>query len=92
MPTSQSLMSVATNSNLRVFERIKIIKGDDKKISSPEEAKAIAAWAKSKSGLVTFKSEGSDVRPGGWPCGVPVPSLPKPSKDWLEQLKTVEER
>ena len=43
MPSSQSLMTVATNSDLRIFERIKIIKGDDKKISSPEEAKAILA-------------------------------------------------
>lgn len=58
MPTTQSLMSVATNPNLRVFERIRIIKGDDKKISSPEEAKAILAipssdvvWSDNKSAL-----------------------------------------
>ena len=40
---SQTLMSIAKNSNLRVHERIKEIKGEDKKISSPEEAKAILA-------------------------------------------------
>ena len=38
-----NLMSVATNSNLRVCERIKIIKGDDRRISSVAEAKAILA-------------------------------------------------
>lgn len=43
MPSPQSLMSVATDSSIRIYERLRIIKGDDKKISSPEEAKAILA-------------------------------------------------
>lgn len=51
-----------------------------------EEAKAITAWAMTKVGYVTFKSEGQDVAPGGWPKNVSVPSLPKPSKDWLQRL------
>ena len=43
MPISetQSLTTIATNSNLRIHERIRLIKGEDRKISSPEEANAI---------------------------------------------------
>ena len=45
MPTAQNLMAIATNSNLRIHERIKLIKKSDgiKGISSQEEAKAIIA-------------------------------------------------
>ena len=43
MPNTESLTSIATNSELRIYERIRLIKGDDKKISSQEEAKAILA-------------------------------------------------
>lgn len=67
--------------------RIEQTRGMNDRDATVEEAKAIAAWAESKKGLVTFKSEGSDVRPGGWPWGVPVPSLPKPEKTWLSQLR-----
>lgn len=67
--------------------RIEQTRGKDDRDATVEEAKAIAAWATSKKGLVTFKSEGSDVRPGGWPWSLPVPSLPKPEKNWLEQLR-----
>ena len=40
MPTTQNLMAIATNKNLRIHERIKMIKESDgiKGISSPEEA------------------------------------------------------
>ena len=45
MPTAQNLMAIATNSSLRIHERIKLIKESDGKkgISSPEEARAIIA-------------------------------------------------
>lgn len=53
------------------------------------DAMAIAAWAKSKAGLVTFQSDSGTVSPGGWNAGVPVPHLPKPGKEWLEKLGKV---
>ena len=40
---TQSLIAVAKDSSIRVHERIKIIKGEDKRISSPEEAQAVLA-------------------------------------------------
>ena len=66
--------------------RIEQTRGEHDRDATVAEAKAIAAWAKSKSGMVTFKSEGTDVQPGGWPRNVAVPSLPKPDKDWLKRL------
>ena len=59
-----NLMSVATNSNLRVHERIKIIKGDDRRISSVAEARAILAipsrdvvWTENKEKLPLAQME-----------------------------------
>ena len=66
--------------------RIEQTRGMSDRDATPEEARAIAAWAVSKKGMVTFRSEGVDVAPGGWPKGVPVPSLPAPDPDWLEKL------
>ena len=45
MQTTQNLIAIATNKNLRIHERIKLIKESDgiKGISSQEEAKAIIA-------------------------------------------------
>ena len=43
MATTESLMSIAKNSDLRVYERIRIIKGEDKIINSVSEANAIIA-------------------------------------------------
>ena len=71
--------------------RIEQTRGLHDRDATPEEARAIAAWAASKKGMVTFKSEGVDVMPGGWPRGVAVPSLPKPEKDWLLQLRQTHE-
>lgn len=67
--------------------RIEQTRGLHDRDATPEEARAIAAWAVSKKGMLTFKSEGADVRPGGWPYSVPVPDLPKPDRDWLKRLK-----
>lgn len=66
--------------------RIEQTRGWNDRDATPKEARAIAAWAVSKKGMVTFKSEGADVMPGGWPKNVPVPDLPKPNKDWLVKL------
>lgn len=66
--------------------RIDQTRGEGDRDITVEEAKAIAAWALTKVGYVTFKSEGEDIAPGGWPKNVSVPSLPKPSKDWLKRL------
>lgn len=66
--------------------RIEQTRGKNNRDATPAEAKAIAAWAKSKAGMITFRSEGSDVQPGGWPGNVAVPALPKPDKDWLKKL------
>ena len=54
------------------------------------QAQAIVKWAKSKKGLVTFKSEGRDTNPGGWPYGVSVPDLPPVTNEtWLKKLAGV---
>lgn len=66
--------------------RIDQTRGEGDRDITVQEARAIAAWAVSKSGMVTFRSEGADVAPGGWPRNVGVPSLPKPDKDWLNKL------
>ena len=84
---SESLITIGITSDGRIEQT----RGQDDRDATPEEAKAIAAWAESKIGLVTFQSEGSDVAPGGWPRGVPVPSLPKPGKDWLARLHQTHE-
>lgn len=66
--------------------RIDQTRGEGDRNITVQEAQAIAAWAMSKRGMVTFRSEGADVAPGGWPSNVGVPSLPKPDKDWLNRL------
>ena len=66
--------------------RIDQTRGECDRDITVQEAKAIAAWAMSKRGMVTFRSEGTDVAPGGWPSNVSVPSLPNPDKDWLKEL------
>ena len=66
--------------------RIDQTRGEGDRDITVQEAKAIAAWAMSKRGMVTFRSESTDVAPGGWPSNVGVPSLPKPDKDWLKKL------
>ena len=66
--------------------RIDQTRGEGDRDITVQEARAIAAWAMSKCGMVTFRSEGKDVAPGGWPSNVGVPSLPKPNKDWLNKL------
>ena len=59
---------------------------DDNYISE-EQAAAIAEWAKSKAGLVSFKSEHRSVNPGGWPYSVKLPELPEVTdKEWLAKL------
>ena len=57
-PTS-SMMAIATDSSKSVSERIKLIKGDDKRISSVEEANAILkipsndiTWTQNKEELI----------------------------------------
>jgi hypothetical protein len=62
MPTTQNLMTIATNSNLRIHERIKLIKESDgiKGISSPEEARAIIAIP-TKDLIFTDNKEGLSV-------------------------------
>lgn len=79
---AESLITIGITSDGRIEQT----RGQGDRDATPEEAKAIAAWAESKVGFVTFKAEGSDVAPGGWPRGVAVPSLPKPDKDWLKRL------
>ncbi len=81
--SSESLITIGITSDGRIEQT----RGLDDRDATPEEAKAIAAWAQTKKGMVTFKSEGADVMPGGWPKNVPVPSLPKPDKEWLNKLK-----
>jgi len=55
-----------------------------------DQAQIIAKWARSKKGLVTFKSEGRDATPGGWPSSVPVPDLPAVTNEkWLRKLAGV---
>ena len=58
MPTMTNLTAIATNKNLRIHERIKMIKESDGKkgVSSPEEARAIMAIP-SKDLLFTDNSE-----------------------------------
>ena len=62
MPTIQNLMAIATNSSLRIHERIKLIKESDGKkgISSPEEARAIIAIP-TKDLIFTDNKEGLSV-------------------------------
>jgi len=62
MPTAQNLMAIATNSSLRIHERIKLIKESDGKkgISSPEEARAIIAIP-TKDLIFTDNKEGLSV-------------------------------
>ena len=57
---TESLMSIAVNSDLRIHERIKIIKGDDKKISTVTEAKAILAIPSSDI-IITDNSEALSI-------------------------------
>ena len=57
---SESLMNIAVNSDLRIHERIKIIKGEDKKISSVTEAKAILAIPSSDI-IITDNSEALSI-------------------------------
>ena len=80
---NQSIITIGITSDGRIEQT----RGLHDRDATPEEARAIAAWAISKQGMLTFKSEGADVRPGGWPYSVPVPDLPKPDKDWLKRLK-----
>jgi len=61
---TNNLMSIATDSSLRIHERIKRIKGSDKKISSVEEARAILAipskdliWTDNKEALPIAQME-----------------------------------
>ena len=73
MPTSaESLMSIAINSNLRIHERIKKIKGNDKVISSEKEANAIIAipasdvlFTDNKDALALAKMEAYSYLNGG---------------------------
>ncbi len=62
MPTIQNLMAIATNSSLRIHERIKLIKESDGKkgISSQEEAIAIIAIP-TKDLIFTDNKEGLSV-------------------------------
>lgn len=54
-----------------------------------QQAQAIVEWAKSKKGLVTFKSEHKDVQPGGWCRSVEIPDLPVPDPNWLAKLAKI---
>lgn len=54
---------------------------------SATQAAAIAEWAESKKGLVTFKNaDGITVYPSGWNCSATLPDLPRPDKAWLAKL------
>lgn len=62
-----NLMSIASDSSLRIHERIKRIKGSDKKISSVEEARAILAisskdlvWTDNKEALPIAQMEANN--------------------------------
>ena len=57
IPQAQSLTAIAVNSSIRVHERIVRIKGEDKRISSPEEAKAILAIPSSEVRWLENKNE-----------------------------------
>lgn len=53
-----------------------------------EQAEAILEWANAKKGLVNFKSEHYDVRPGGWNPSVSIPETEEiTDKDWLKKLR-----
>ncbi len=80
---NESLITIGITSDGRIEQT----RGWDDRDATVEEAKAIVAWALTKKGMITFKSEGADVMPGGWPKNVAVPSLPKPDKEWLDKLK-----
>ena len=62
MQTTQNLIAIATNKNLRIHERIKLIKESDgiKGISSQEEAKAIIAIP-AKDLIFTDNKEGLSI-------------------------------
>lgn len=71
--------------------RINQTYGKHDTVISETDAEAIAAWAKSKLGLVTFASEYSDIiRPSGWNPSIGAPKLPKPAKEWLDTLANKE--
>ena len=57
MAGSQTLMSIAQNSAMSVHMRILLIKGDDKRISSEEEARAILAIPVKEVGWLENKNE-----------------------------------
>ena len=84
----QVLVTIGINNEGRINQTF----GMHDSAITTEEAKAIAEWAKTKQGLVTFKSEHRDVTPGGWPsgCSSLIPNLPEPDKDWLVKLATTE--
>ena len=62
MQTTQNLIAIATNKNLRIHKRIKLIKESDgiKGISSQEEAKAIIAIP-AKDLIFTDNKEGLSI-------------------------------
>ena len=59
MPTANNskLMFIAKNSGMKVHERIALIKGKDKRISSKEEAKAILAIPNNEVSWLENKNE-----------------------------------
>jgi len=84
--TDRSLVTIGITNEGRINQTYGL---NDSAITK-EQAEAIVEWAIQRTGLVTFKSEHSNVSPGGWPTGVTIPSLPKPDKNWLIKLAQTE--
>lgn len=80
------MVTIGINADGRINQTYRL---DDQGIT-PEQAQAIAEWATLRKGMVTFRTEGNDVPPGGWPKSVEVPTLPKPDAEWLKKLGSIE--
>lgn len=82
----QSLVTIGITKEGRINQTFGV---DDNDVTR-EQAEAIAEWAKQRKGMVTFKSEHTDVMPGGWPRGVEIPVLSEPDVEWLRKLAEIE--
>ena len=80
------MVTIGINADGRINQTYRL---DDQGITL-EQAQAIAEWATLRKGMVTFRTEGNDVPPGGWPKSVEVPTLPKPDVEWLKKLGSIE--
>ena len=85
---NESLVTIGITSDGRINQTY----AKDDKAIDPIQASAIAKWAYSKRELVTFNSERSVVQPGGWCCGVGLPTLPAINKKWLHDLADITDK